>query len=81
MDQLEQILQTRLSSYPLIWKPGIWKQNEQQGIVLALQTTFPDETLCQWIKQAVPTCQADYLFSRGYEPVSADNISLTHVRD
>jgi GNAT superfamily N-acetyltransferase len=68
VSQLEQMLQTELRDYPLIWKPAIWKRGDQQGVQLALQTPTPDEALRRWIEQVVPACQGEYLFARGYEP-------------
>jgi len=68
VSQLEQMLQTELRDYPLIWKPAIWKRGDQQGVQLALQTPTPDEALRRWIEQAVPTCQGECLFAKGYEP-------------
>lgn len=81
MGQLEQMLQTELGSYPLIWKPATWKQGDRQGIQLALQTPAPDEVLRKRIEQAVPACRGEYLFAKGYEPVPADRLSLTEVKD
>jgi len=40
-----------------------------------------EETGCLEAGQAVPTCQADYLFAKEYEPVPADSISLTELKD
>jgi Acetyltransferase (GNAT) domain len=68
VSQLEQMLQAELRDYPLIWKPAVWKYGNQQGIQLALQTPAPDEALRKRIEQAVPTCQGEYLFAKGYEP-------------
>ena len=67
VSQLEQMLQTELHTYPLIWKPAVWKQGDRQGLQLALQTPAPDEALRKRIEQAVPTCQGEYLFAKGYE--------------
>jgi hypothetical protein len=65
--QLEQVLQSELRAYPLIWNPAVWKQADRQGIQLALQTPVPDEALRKRIEQAVPTCRGEYLFAKGYE--------------
>jgi GNAT superfamily N-acetyltransferase len=66
VSQLEQALQAELRNYPLIWKPAIWRQGDRQGFQLALQTPVPDEALRRRIEQAVPTCQGEYLFAKGY---------------
>ena len=67
VSQVEQALQTELRTYPLIWKPAVWKQGGRQGLQLALQTSVPDEALRRRIEQAVPTCRGEYLFAKGYE--------------
>ncbi len=65
VSQMEQALQTELRTYPLIWKPAVWKQGDRQGLQLALQTSVPDEALRKRIEQAVPTCRGEYLFAKG----------------
>jgi hypothetical protein len=79
--QLEQVLQSELRAYPLIWKPAVWKQADRQGIQLALQTPAPDEALCKWIEQVVPTCQGDYLFAKGYEVVTDGFVSTGEISE
>jgi len=76
VSQLEQALQAELRNYPLIWKPAIWRQGDRQGFQLALQTPVPDEALCRRIEQAVPTCQGEYLFAKGYEVEASGFVSL-----
>ncbi len=75
MSQLEQMLQTELRAYPLIWKPAAWKQADRQGIQLALQTPAPDEALRKRIEQAVPTCRGEYLFAKGYAAEASGLVS------
>jgi GNAT superfamily N-acetyltransferase len=79
--QLEQVLQAELRAYPLIWKPAVWKQADRQGIQLALQTPAPDEALRKRIEQAVPTCQGDYLFAKGYEVVTDGFVSTGEISE
>jgi GNAT superfamily N-acetyltransferase len=73
--KLEQMLQTELGSYPLIWKPATWKQGDRHGIQLALQTPAPDEVLRRRIEKAVPACQGEYLFAKGYEAEASGYVS------
>lgn len=75
VSQLEQMLQTELGSYPLIWKPATWKQGDRQGIQLALQLPTPDEVLRRRIEQAVPACRGEYLFARRYEAEASGYVS------
>jgi GNAT superfamily N-acetyltransferase len=75
VSQLEQMLQTELRTYPLIWKPAVWKQGDRRGIRLALQTPAPDEALRKRIEQAVPSCQGEYLFAKGYEAQASSFVS------
>ncbi len=81
MSQLGQLLQTELREYPLIWKPAVWEQGDRQGIQFALQTPVADEALLKRVKQAVPTCQGEYLFAKGYEAVTYDFGSLGGISE
>lgn len=80
VSQLEQALQTGLRAYPLIWKPAVWREGDRQGKQLALQTPVPDEALRTRIEQAVPTCQGEYLFAKGYEAVPDGFVSSVPVK-
>ncbi len=75
VSQMEQALQTELRTYPLIWKPAVWKQGDRQGLQLALQTSVPDEALRKRIEQAVPTCRGEYLFAKGDEAEASGLVS------